>query len=291
MAEAARDLFGQPATRVDGPAKVTGAAKYGSDEPLSNPAYACLVTSAVARGRVTGFDLAEARGTTGVLDILTHENVAGLAKPIPPIGGGGSSTTTLESDQAWHDGQIIAIVLADTLEAAQEGAARVGVRYAAETPSATFDSPGAESEPAKSEGKPKPLPSVGDAGSAFAAAPVKIDQRYSTPTQHHNPMELFTTSAEWRDEKLILYEPSQFLQGLKTNVAKQIGADPANVRAISRYIGGAFGSRGAATGRTAWVALAAKRLNRPVKLEPTRTEGFTIATYRAETRHHVKLAA
>src|SRR5579871_455948 len=291
MAEAARDLFGQPATRVDGPAKVTGAAKYGSDEPLSNPAYACLVTSAVARGRVTGFDLAEARSTAGVLDILTHENVAGLAKPIPPIGGGGSSTTTLESDQVWHDGQIIAIVLADTLEAAQEGAARVGVRYAAETPSATFDSPGAESEPAKSEGKPKPLPSVGDAGSAFAAAAVKIDQRYSTPTQHHNPIELFTTSCAWDGPNLTIYEPTQSMWGLKAAVAKQLGIDAANVRTISRYVGGAFGSRGSVTTRTAWIAVAAKRLGRPVKLVPTRAQGFTIVTYRAETRHRLRLGA
>src|SRR5579871_3949701 len=260
MAEAARDLFGQPATRVDGPAKVTGAAKYGSDEPLSNPAYACLVTSAVARGRVTGFDLAEARGTTGVLDILTHENVAGLAKPIPPIGGGGSSTTTLESDQVWHDGQIIAIVLADTLEAAQEGAARVGVRYAAETPSATFDSPGAESEPAKSEGKPKPLPSVGDAGSAFAAAAVKIDQRYATPTQHHNPIELFTTMAAWEGERLTIWESSQNVWGCKNGLAAQLSIPADNIRVIAPFIGGAFGSRGSLTQRTALVALAARRV-------------------------------
>jgi xanthine dehydrogenase YagR molybdenum-binding subunit len=282
-------LIGRPAVRVDGAAKVTGQARYASDEPLANPAYAYLVTSSVAKGRVRRIDLVAARAVPGVLDILTHENVAGQVKS-PPGPDGQATTTTLESDRVWHDGQIVALVVADTFEAAREAAHKVAVDYAAETPSASFDSPGVLAEPRKPSPRAKDI-NVGDAAAAFAQAPVKVDQRYSTPTQHHNPIELFTTTCVWNGPKLTVYEPSQSMWGLKAAVAKQLGLDIGQVRTVSRFVGGAFGSKGSITARTAWTALAARRLGRPVKLVPTRDQGFTIATYRAETRHHVQLGA
>ncbi|HEY8004699.1 MAG TPA: xanthine dehydrogenase family protein molybdopterin-binding subunit [Phenylobacterium sp.] len=281
--------IGKSATRIDGPAKVTGQARYASDEPVPNPAYAYLVMSSIARGRVTGMDLAAAQAVPGVLDILTHQNVGGQVKP--PLGPDQKpTTTTLESDRVWHAGQIVAVVVADTYEAAREAAHKVVVRYAEEPPSATFDSPGASAEPKKASPQSKD-PTKGDAAAAFAAAPVKIDARYSTPTQHHNPIELFTTTCVWDGPKLTVYEPTQTMYGLRAAVAKQLGLDLANVRTVSHYVGGAFGSKGAATSRTAWIALAARRLKRPVKLAPTRDQGFTVSTYRAETRHHLQLAA
>ncbi len=289
MSQEALRLFGKPTPRIDGAAKVTGQARYGSDEPVANPAYAWLVTSAIARGHIAGLKLDEARAVPGVLDILTHANVGDQAKP-PPQMDGGPTTTTLETDQIWHDGQIIAIVVAESFEAAREAANRVKVDYSSEPPSATFDSPGVKVEPAGGD-KPKKGPAKGDAAAALAAAPVKIDARYSTPTQHHNPIELFTTTCAWDGPKLTIYEPSQSMYGLKAAVAKQLGIDPANVRTVSRFVGGAFGSRGGTTSRTAWIAVAAKRVGRPVKLMATRDQGFTIATYRAETRHRVQLGA
>lgn len=132
---------------------------------------------------------------------------------------------------------------------------------------------------------------MGDADAAFAAAPVKLDARYGTPTQHHNPIELFTTTCAWSGAKLTIWEPSQFVYGLRGTVATQLGIDPEDVRVISTFVGGAFGSKGGATARTAWIAVAARRLGRPVKLVATRDQGFTIATYRAETRHHIQLGA
>jgi len=289
MADDASSLFGVPHPRIDGIAKVTGAARYASDEPVANPAFAYLVTSAISRGRVTGFKLDRARAVPGVLDILTHENVGGEIKPNPDPSGKPQNTTTMESDRIWHDGQIIAIVVAETFEAAREAAHKVEATYASEPPSATFDSPGVTTEPHKPQAGPDPK--KGDAAAAFASAPVKIEGRYATPAQHHNPIELFTTTCVWEGSKLTIYEPSQFMWGLKAGVAKQLGIDPANVRTVSRYVGGAFGSKGFATARTAWIAIAARRLRRPVKLVATRDQGFTIATYRAETRQHVKLAA
>jgi xanthine dehydrogenase YagR molybdenum-binding subunit len=225
----------------------------------------------------------------GVIDILTHDNVGALAKP-PSQMSGGATTTTLESDRVWHDGQIIAVVVADTFEAASEAASRVRVDYAVEAPGATFDSPGVTIEPHKTTPE-KPDPRKGDAAAALAGAAVKIDARYSTPTQHHNPMELFTTTCAWDGPRLTIYEGSQSMWGLKSAVAAQLGLDPALVRTVSRYVGGAFGSRGGTTSRTAWIAIAARRLGRPVKLAATRDQGFTIVTYRAETRQRLALGA
>jgi xanthine dehydrogenase YagR molybdenum-binding subunit len=281
-------LIGKPAVRIDGPAKVTGQARYASDEPVQNPAFAWLVTSAVGRGRIRRLDLGAAQAVPGVLDILTHENVGHAVKP--PLGPDGHpTTTTLESDRIWHDGQIIAVVVADTYEAAREAGYKIVVDYEDQPPSATFDSADVETERKVTAGGKDPA--AGDASNAFAAAPVKIDARYATPTQHHNPIELFTTTCVWDGPKLTIYEPSQGMYELKAAVAKQLGMDQAMVRTVSRYVGGGFGSKGAPSSRTAWIALAAKRLQRPVKLVPTRAQGFTISTYRAETRHRLQLGA
>jgi xanthine dehydrogenase YagR molybdenum-binding subunit len=281
-------LIGRPAIRIDGRAKVTGRARYPSDEVVANPAHAFLVTSAIARGRIRGFDLADAFAVPGVIDILTHENAGAEAEKPKPMSGG-ETTPTLESDRVAHDGQIIGIVVADSFEAAREAAHTVRVDYEVEQPSAGFGSPGAEEEVRKA-GEHKDY-RIGDAEAAFVAAEVRVDARYGTPTQHHNAIELFTTTCAWNDGKLTVYEPSQFVYGLRGSLAKQLRMDPGNIHVVSRFVGGAFGSKGGITARTVWIAIAARRVNRPVKLVPTRDQGFTIATYRAETRHHIQLGA
>jgi xanthine dehydrogenase YagR molybdenum-binding subunit len=287
MQDQTRNLFGKPTPRIDGIAKVTGAARYASDEPVADAAFAYLVTSRIARGRIGRFRLERAMQVPGVLDILTYENVGDEAKPAPGPDGK-PSTTTLESDRIWYAGQIIGIVVADTYEAAREAANRVEVDYIEEPPSATFAAAGVTTEPHQAEKTPDPK--KGDAETAYAGAPVKFEAHYTTPTQHHNPIELFTTTCVWAGPKLTIYEPSQFMWGTKASAATRLALDPENVRAVSRYIGGAFGSKGP-NPRTAWVAIAARRVGRPVKLVPTRDQGFTIATYRAETRQHIKLGA
>ena len=120
---------------------------------------------------------------------------------------------------------------------------------------------------------------------------MKVTASYETPTQHHNPMELFATSCAWNGDSLTIYEPSQYVYGLKNGVAGQLGIDLDKVRVINSYVGGAFGSKGAMTPRTAIIASIARRLGRPVKLVATRDQGFTIATYRAETRHTIQIGA
>jgi xanthine dehydrogenase YagR molybdenum-binding subunit len=284
-----KDNMGRPEPRLDGRLKVTGAARYGSDFPVDNPAYAYLVTSAIAKGRIVGMDLSEAHAVRGVLDIFTHENTGEL-KPMKYVQGGGGPTTSIQGlgPEIFHDGQIIGLVAADSFEAAREAAHKVRVLYLADSPSGTFDSAGVTQTDVS---KPKEAPQAGDADAAFAAAEVKLDAQYATPTQHHNPLELFTTTCAWRDGELTIYEPSQFVYGLRAGIAQRLGIEPEKVHVVSPYVGGAFGSKGQVSPRTALTALAAKRLRRPVKLVVTRDQGFTVQTYRAETRHHIRMGA
>jgi xanthine dehydrogenase YagR molybdenum-binding subunit len=286
--------LGAPLVRLDGRLKVTGAARYGSDMAAANAAYAFLATSAIARGRIAAIDDRQTRAVPGVLDVITYREVAGAIKPGSFFSAGGYASSTIQplaSDEVTQGGEIVAVVLADSFEAAREGAHRLDIRYAAQTPSASFDSPGVETVAAKDVAPEHEDPEVGDAQKAFDAAAAKIDARYETPTQHHNPIELFTTMCAWDGGKLTVWESSQNVTGFKFGVAQQLGLSPKDVRVISPYVGGAFGSRGSLTHRTAIIAFAARRLGRPVKLAATRGQGFTIATYRAETRQRVRLAA
>jgi xanthine dehydrogenase YagR molybdenum-binding subunit len=290
-APAPKANMGEPVPRLDARLKVTGEARYPADVPLNNPAFAVLVTSSIAKGRLTRLDLGAAGAVPGVLDILTHETTGELKNLKFQQAGSATSIQALGPD-IFHDGQTIAMVVADTLEAAQEAAFKVEASYAAEQPSATFGSPGLTEEDAtKVSQQHKTVPNKGDADAALAGAEVAIDAEYATPTQHHNPIELFSTTCVWHDDKLTIHEPSQFVYGLRNGVAQRLGIERDKVRVVSRYVGGAFGSKGGMTPRTALVALAARRLNRPVRLVVTRDQGFTTTTYRAETRHHVRLGA
>jgi xanthine dehydrogenase YagR molybdenum-binding subunit len=292
--------IGVATSRLDGWAKVTGQARYGADfDGGRNPAYAALRTSAIARGRITGIDETQARAVPGVLEIFTYKNIGDRIKPgkiSSQHGYMGTSIAPLASERVQHDGQIVAVVAADTMEAAREGAERLSISYAVDPPSASFDSPGVQvisaDDAARQDGQPvTEQPKVGDAAAAFATAPFKVDQWYQTPTQHHNPIELFTTTAAWSNGKLTVWESSQNMYGFQNGLAEQLAIQPSDIRILSPFVGGAFGSRGSLTQRTALICHAARVLNRPVKLVATRKDGFTIATYRAETRHHVRLGA
>ena len=285
--------MGQPIARVDARAKVTGAARFASDMPVTNPAHAYLVTSTIAKGRILGFDESAARAVPGVLDILTHLN----RPPLQPVkhffagGAGITATPPLAGPEVAYDGQIIAMVLANSFEAARDAAHRLVVRYRRQTPSSTFGSPGVPEQRTADVLPERKDPVLGDAAAALRNSAVVHDAQYATPTQHHNPMELFSTTAFWVGDELTVYEPSQFVYGLRAGVAGQLGISPEKVRVINDYVGGAFGSKGALTQRTALVAVAARQLGRPVKLVATRDQGFSISGHRPETRHRVRIGA
>lgn len=285
--------MGKADARIEGRAKVTGATVYASDTAVPNPAYAYLLVSGIARGKVRRFDLAAARAMPGVIEIITHDNApkrvdAGF------FAEGGFVTTSFDplgSAEIRYAGQIIGVVVAETYEIARDAAHRIGVDYAEAAPSASLASHGTETVDAAKVAKGWKDNVAGNFDAAWAKAEIKIEQGYSTPTQHHNPIELFTTTAVWHGDELTLYEPSQFVWSLKNGVAKQLGIDPAKVTVINPFVGGAFGSKGIMTPRTGIIAAIARDLRRPVKLVATRDQGFTVSTYRAETRHAIKLGA
>ena len=282
---------GQPAPRIDGRLKVTGEARYAADMPLSNIAYGVLVTSDIARGRVKAIALEEARRQRGVLDIISYGDMDGVEKP--EFGtSAATSLGPLHQKEIVHDGQIVALVVADTFEAASEAADRIKVDYDEQKPTATFGLPGGETVDAagKSELYKEDL-KAGDFDGAFAAAAVKIEAEYATSANTHNPMELFSTTCEWRDGKLTVYEPTQNTFGFRAAIARQLHMDQRDVRVICPYTGGGFGSKGPVTPRSAIVAVAARRVGRPVRCVVSRMQGFTTTTYRAETQHRIRIGA
>jgi xanthine dehydrogenase YagR molybdenum-binding subunit len=282
---------GEPVPRIDARLKVTGDARYAADMAVGNLAYAVLVTSDIARGRVKSVDLSAARATRGVLDILSYGDVDDLQ--LPRFNNGSyTSLGPLHTRQIWHDGQVIALVVAESFQAAEEAAAKVTAQYEPEEPSADLDSPGTELLPAVGNvDNLKENPVHGDFTSAYGDAAVTVDAEYRTPTQTHNPIELFSTTAAWANGQLTIYEPTQALYGLRGEVAHQLNMDVADVRVVSLYVGGGFGSKGSVTARTAIVAVAARRLHRPVRCVVSRSQGFTTQPYRAPTRHRIRLGA
>jgi xanthine dehydrogenase YagR molybdenum-binding subunit len=285
-----KENMGAPDPRIDAQLKVTGRATYPADIPVSDLAYGVLVTSTVARGAVASLHSDRATKVPGFLAIFSYGDMGGTQPP--KFGTAASSIGPLHGDRIFHDGQIIALVVAESYEAAMEAASLVNAEYREEQPSAGFDAQGTETSPGAGAsllfGEDV---HVGDFAAAYAAAPVKIDERYSTPTQHHNPIELFSTTAVWSGDQLIIYEPTQNVTGWKSELSRQLGIDPNKVRIISPYVGGAFGSKGPMTARTAIVATAARRLGRPVRCVVTRMQAYGTQTYRAETRHRIRIGA
>lgn len=287
-------LLGRPHIRVDGLQKVTGATRYASDRRFPNLAHAALVTGAIPRGRLSGIDTAAAAARPGVLGIFTHRDFADAIRPVKHLMAGGyanSSHLPLGSDRIVYAGQIVALVVAETSEAAQDAAARVRPRYETEAYAASLDAPGGETVRLADLKEKHRDPRRGDADAALFASPHRISALYRTPVQHHNPIELFTTTCLWEGDRLTVHEPTRYVGALKHGLAEQLGLEPGDVRVVSGPIGGHFGSKLALSQHTALVALAARRLGRPVALMPTRRQCFTIANHRPETRHEIHLGA
>ncbi|MBL8628777.1 MAG: xanthine dehydrogenase family protein molybdopterin-binding subunit [Rhodospirillaceae bacterium] len=278
----------QAKARIDAALKVTGQVKYPSDAAVKNPVYAYFVTSAVAKGRIKSINTDQAKRVDGFIDILTHENTKGEIKT--QVGYPGFTNQTVETDEIQHDGQIVGMVVAESYEAAREAAHKVQIQYEAQYAAPGFDADGITIRSVEGFDANFKAPRKGDAAKAYEQAPVKIEAVYETPTQHHNAMELHSTICEWQDGKLTIHEASQFVYR-RAYLADCLGIDEKDVRVLSRFAGGSFGSKVSCTVRAVLAAIAARRLNRPVKLVATRSQAFTVTTYRAETRHAIKLGA
>ena len=281
--------IGFPIVRRDAAAKTRGAVQYAADFPHAGMAYAALTTSTVARGRITRIDTTAAEAVPGVQSVLTHRSLnvsMGEEKAAMKGGHMQSSFMPLTSDEIHYSGQIVALVVADTQEAAEEAAGKVKLDYAAQHASAAIDDPDREEKPIKGKSL-----DIGDAEAAFAAAPVKVDATYLTPAQHHNPIELYAATAAWDGDRLTVHVPSQWVMGTQAGLAKIFGVPQENVHVECPYVGGGFGSKATILPHVVLVAEAARRLGRTVKLIVPRDAMWTVGSFRPATRARVALAA
>ncbi|MGP4101015.1 xanthine dehydrogenase family protein molybdopterin-binding subunit [Nonomuraea sp. KM90] len=281
-------LVGQGVARVDGRAKVTGAARYAADNEVAGVLHGFLVMSTIARGEVVEIDTRAALAHPGVVAVYTHADMPRLRLPSFPYN---RSFVPMQDTRVHHHGQPVAYVLAQTLEQAQEAANLVKVRYRAEDPVARMaDVLGEAFLPEKFRNRPNEA-ARGDAAAALEQAEVRIDQTYSSPMQHHNPIEPHTTTAVWEDGTLILYESTQGVVFARNAVAFAFGKGQGSVRVISPYLGGGFGAKGPTYPHTLLTAAAAQLAGRPVKLVLSRAQMYTSNGHRAEYRHHLRLGA
>ena len=290
--KAINEAVGKPIDRVDGRLKVTGAAQYSAEIPVENPAYAVTIGSKIARGQITSIDTREAEKSPGVLGILTHLNLPKL-HPMPTFTGNGSAAENrlpLQDETIHHSGQHIAVVIADTLERAKYAASLIGVDYTAETPLTEMEKERDRSFGKGYFGKP-PEVIRGNPTEGLAKAEVRIEETYTTPTEHHNPMEPHATTAVWEGDRLTVYDATQFNFGVQQALASVLGIPAENVRVVCQFIGGAFGCKGMVWPHVPLAAIAARQVKRPVKLVLTREQMFTSVGHRAETEQQVILGA
>src|SRR5437773_9223838 len=288
-------FVGQPVDRADGRLKVTGAARYTAEHPVANVAHAVLVTSAIAKGRILAMDTGPALRVSGVLAVMTDENTPRLAKAGATSAPGrppSRALNVLQDDVVRYANQPIAVVVADTLEAAREGASRLAVRYAVETPDVGLDSSRAYA-PAQAARPDQPVDSRrGDPAGAWSRADVRVERVYTTPFETHNAMEPHATIAVWEGPaKLALYDATQGVFGCRNRVAEILGLRADDVRVISPYLGGGFGSKGPTWSHTVLAALAAQQVNRPVKLALTRPQMVGPVGWRSRTVQRVAVGA
>src|SRR4051812_2725899 len=296
---AATDIMGPARNRVDGRLKVTGAAKYSVEFDVPNCAYAWPVESNIAKGKILSIDSSAAEKAPGVLMVLTHRNIPkpknAQASEERNSGSGirNEHRLPLSDDEVHYGGQYVAIVVARTIEQARNASMLVRVHFAPEQPVLDMKNAGdAAKKPDKNHGAPVQL-SKGDLEAALKKdGIVRIEQTYVTPVETHNPIEMSGTIAVWEaEDKLTLYDATQFVKGVQSILSRAWNLPLENVRVICPFVGGAFGCKGAVWPHVLIAAMAAKAANVPVKFHVPRKFMFTSAGHRPETRQRVALAA
>ncbi|TGR23076.1 MULTISPECIES: xanthine dehydrogenase family protein molybdopterin-binding subunit [unclassified Mesorhizobium] len=279
--------LGKETPRVDGIAKVTGKAKYAAEFQVPQVAYGFLVLSTIARGRITTLDTREAEQSAGVIRVLTHLNAAKLGKA-PVSDAPPQWAWPLQSDRVFFNGQPIALVVAETYEEARSAARLVKTSYTAEPHATELE---AVLDRAIEEPQSAEVPARGDPTAALRSAAVAINAEYRIPIEHHNPMEPHAAIAVWEGERLTVFDKTQNVYGVREHLAEGFGIPTDNIRVISPFVGGAFGSSLKPNYYPSLTAMAARELKRPVKLALTRTQMFTAHGYRPETFQKVALGA
>ena len=290
------ELLGKPIDRVDGRLKVTGTATYAAEFPVSNLAYGVTVNSTITKGRVKNIDVQLAKKMPGVIGVMTSENAMMLHFPQGSDPGAGKfaekDLLPLQSDRIFYGGQDIAVVVAETLEQAEQAAATIKVEYDVQPAVIGFEKnfPTAY-KPAAGLGGAETQTKRGEAEIALQTAAVKIDETYTTPVYHHNAMEPHATIAEWKGDNLTVYDASQSVMGVKSLLSSMLGIPAAKVQVYSLFIGGGFGSKGFTWPNTFLAPMAAKQFNRPVKIVISRQQAFFVAGRRTQTSQKIALGA
>jgi xanthine dehydrogenase YagR molybdenum-binding subunit len=291
--------IGQPVDRVDGPTKVTGDGRYSAEIALPGTAYAVVVGADVASGRVSEIRATEAERADGVLAVLTHQNLAKIASQPPLLpslmghAAPGETFFPMQDEVVHYAGQPVAMVVADTLERAQHAATLVRISYQ-EAPSTTTLDQGRDQayEPEAVFGGLLPgRMEHGDVEAGLAEAEVRLEATYHFAANHHNPIEPSTTTAVWDGDQLTLYDSTMGITATRLTVAALLGISPTRVRVITRFVGGAFGSKAMVWPHVTLAAMAARQVGRPVKLALTRPQMFTSCGHREEQEQHIALGA
>jgi xanthine dehydrogenase YagR molybdenum-binding subunit len=281
--------IGQPLTRRDGVLKVTGGARYAADQHPPGMLYAVLAVSSIARGRVAFLDVAAAKAYPGVVEVITPANRPALAQdPDERSDLFTFRLDLLQSDRVRYANQPIAMVIAETLEAATQGAALLVPRYEIEPAQIGLDATASFVPPAVGPGFPAEV-HRGDIEAGLASASKKIAVSYETPAQYHNPMEPHAIVAVWDGDVLSIDTPSQGLALAQGRLASLFGISPDNIHIRSPFLGGGFGCKGFITGPQVLGAIAARAVGKPVKLVLGREQMFGPVGHRAPTRQTLRL--
>ncbi len=281
--------IGQPLTRRDGALKVTGQARFAADNHPEGLLYAVMAVSRIARGRVVALDLAAASAHPGVVEIMTPQNRPALAlDPDAKLHPFMFRMDLLQNDRVRYANQPIAVVIAESLEAATEAAALLSPTYELETPRTGLDDGDSFIPPAVGVGSP-PAVAHGDVAAGLAAATHRIEATYETATQFHNPMEPHAIVASWDGDTLSIDTPSQGMAMAQGRIAGLFGIPPGNIFIRSPFLGGGFGSKGMISGPQILGILAARLVGRPVKLVLRRDQMYGPVGHRAPSRQTVRL--
>ncbi|GAB2777407.1 xanthine dehydrogenase family protein molybdopterin-binding subunit [Rhabdobacter roseus] len=277
-----KQLVGTPVSRVDGILKVTGKADYSTDHPVKDAAHAVIFKSTIAAGSIKRIDTAAAEKAPGVLAVITHENMPKLNTR-----GGIRGGAMLQGPEVTFYGQHIGLVVAETFEQARHAAHLVKVEYDPKNARVDFEKLASEAKVPKDKKDEK----RGDVKAALADATHKVEEVYATPIEHHHALEPHATIAEWQGENVILYNSAQIVNGAQNAAASTLGLKPEQVRIVSPYLGGGFGSKGGQWANLVLTAVAAKMVKRPVKLALTRQQMFNSVGLRQRNFQKLSLAA
>lgn len=285
---------GKPVSRVDGPLKVQGKARFAAEFALNDMTYAAVVFSTIPKGRITSLDTTKSEIAPGVVMVMTYVNAPRM-KPMPVFmsaakAAGGNDLPIMQDARIYWNGQPVAVVLAETQEQADHGASLIRVTYETEPAVTSFAAAKANgTEPGEFQGEPLKLV-VGDADAALMVAPYKVDAIYRTPRHNHNPIEPHAATITWEGDVLRVHDATQAVAHTAWSLGQIFGIDESKVRVTSPYVGGGFGSK------TLWQhqvlgAAASKLAGRPVRIALSREGVYRIVGGRSQTEQRVAIGA